>query len=53
MFDGGPVAYPYSLFSPEVKAQVAREYVASLSPYRSGEGFEVPAEFVCVAATKA
>jgi len=53
MFDGGPVAYPYSLFSPEIKAQVARDYLASLAPYRDGEGFEVPAEFVCVAATKA
>lgn len=53
MFDGGPVAYPYSLFSPVIKAQVAGEYLASLAPYRDGEGFEVPAEFVCVAATKA
>ncbi len=53
MFDGGPVAYPYSLFSPEVKEQVAGEYLASLAPYRNGQGFEVPAEFVCVAATNA
>jgi len=53
MFDGGPVAYPYSLFSPEIKAQVTHEYLASLAPYRHGEGYEVPAEFVCVAATKA
>ena len=52
MFDGGPVAYPYSLFSPEIKERVAREYIASLGPYRLGEGFEVPAEFVCVAAVR-
>jgi hypothetical protein len=53
MFDGGPVAFPYSMFTPDVKAKVASEYLASLAPYRDGEGFEVPAEFVCVSATKA
>jgi pimeloyl-ACP methyl ester carboxylesterase len=37
---------------PSVKGaiQALVEYLASLTPYRHGDGFEVPAEFVCVAA---
>jgi SAM-dependent methyltransferase len=52
MFDGGPAAYPWSLFAPDVRAQVAGEYLASLAPYRTGKGFECPAEFVYATATK-
>jgi SAM-dependent methyltransferase len=53
MFDGGPVAYPWSFFAPEVRAKVAGEYLASLAPYRKGKGFDCPAEFVYATATKA
>ncbi len=53
MFDGGPAAYPWSLFTPDVRAKVAGEYLASLAPYRSPSGFECPAEFVYATATKA
>jgi hypothetical protein len=52
MFEGGPVAYPYSLFSPEIQANVKGAYVASLAGYRNGEGFDVPAEFVYASAEK-
>jgi SAM-dependent methyltransferase len=52
MFDGGPVAYPWSLFAPDVRAKVAGEYLASLAPYRKGSGFECPAEFVFATAVK-
>jgi SAM-dependent methyltransferase len=52
MFDGGPVAYPWSLFAPNVRAQVAGEYLASLAPYRTPSGFECPAEFVFATAVK-
>ncbi len=52
MFDGGPAAYPWSLFAPEVRAKVAGEYLASLAPWRTPNGFECPAEFVYATATK-
>jgi ubiquinone/menaquinone biosynthesis C-methylase UbiE len=52
MFEGGPVAYPWSLFAPDVRAQVAGEYLASLAPYRTARGFECPAEFVFATAVK-
>jgi SAM-dependent methyltransferase len=52
MFDGGPVAYPWSLFAPDVRAKVAGEYLASLAPYRTPSGFECPAEFVFATAVK-
>ena len=46
MFDGGPAAYPYSLFPDEVKRMVCDEYVKSLAPYRRGDAYDVEAEFV-------
>lgn len=45
-FVGGPVAMAYARFSTEVKALVAQEYLASIEPYRSGGGYEIPGEFV-------
>jgi ubiquinone/menaquinone biosynthesis C-methylase UbiE len=45
-FDGGPVALAYHRFTDEVKERVHADYLASLSPYRDGEGYEVPGEFV-------
>ncbi len=53
MFDGGPAAYPYSMFPPELRSKVASEYVESLAAYRTTAGFEVPAEFVCASAKHA
>jgi len=52
MFDGGPAAYPWSVFAPDVRAKVAGEYLASLAAYRTSSGFECPAEFVYATATK-
>jgi ubiquinone/menaquinone biosynthesis C-methylase UbiE len=53
VFDGGPGALPYAAFPPEVRREICDEYVASLAPYRVGEGFEAPAEFVLATARKA
>jgi ubiquinone/menaquinone biosynthesis C-methylase UbiE len=47
-FDGGPVALAYHKFSDPIKERVHADYLASLSPYRNGEGYEVPGEFVVV-----
>jgi ubiquinone/menaquinone biosynthesis C-methylase UbiE len=52
IFDGGPGAFPYSMFSDDVRREVCDEYIASLEPYRSGEGFEAPAEFVYATARR-
>ena len=46
IFDGGPGALPFSMFDDEVRGSVRDEYIASLEPYRRGDGFAVEAEFV-------
>ncbi|MEO6197422.1 MAG: dimethylmenaquinone methyltransferase, partial [Dehalococcoidia bacterium] len=52
VFAGGPVALPYSKFSPEMKEEVHGEYVASIQEFRSGDGFEIPGEFVFIVGRK-
>lgn len=49
-FDGGPVALAYHKFSELTKEQVHTDYLTSLAPYKNGEGFEVPGEFVLASA---
>jgi ubiquinone/menaquinone biosynthesis C-methylase UbiE len=51
-FVGGPVALAYSRFSESTKAEVHKEYLESLSPYRQGQGYSVLGEFVVAAGTK-
>ena len=48
-FVGGPVALAYDRFPDEVRAEARKEYVASISQYRDGEGYSIPGEFVVVA----
>jgi SAM-dependent methyltransferase len=52
IFDGGPGALPFSMFTEEVRRAVRDDFVASLEPYRRGAGFEVEAEFVYGTARK-
>ena len=51
-FAGGPVGLAYSRFSDDVKQQAHTEYLLSLEPYRQGEAYAVPGEFVVVAGIK-
>ena len=51
-FVGGPVALAYSRFSESMKAEAHKEYLDTLSPYREGQGYSVPGEFVIAAGTK-
>ena len=44
--EGGPVALAASRFDEQVTADVRREYLASIEPFRTGEGYSLPAEFV-------
>ena len=45
-FEGGPVALAYNKFSESIKQEVHAAYLSSLAPYKKGEGYEVPGEFV-------
>jgi SAM-dependent methyltransferase len=52
IFDGGPGALPFSMFTEEIRREVRDQFIASIEPYRKGDGFEVPAEFVYGTARK-
>lgn len=45
-FAGGPVAMAYSRFDDETRAAARAEYVASIEPYRAGQAYDIPGEFV-------
>jgi ubiquinone/menaquinone biosynthesis C-methylase UbiE len=45
-FAAGPVALAYGRFAPEVQASAHAEYLASIAPYRDGEAYALPGEFV-------
>ena len=51
-FAGGPVALAYSRFDASTRAEAHAEYLASLTPYRIGDRYEVPGEFVIVRGRK-
>lgn len=50
-FIGGPVALAWSRFDAETRARVRSRYIESIEPWRIGEGFRIPGEFVVVKAT--
>jgi ubiquinone/menaquinone biosynthesis C-methylase UbiE len=43
---GGPVALAYSKFPGPVREEAHAEYLASIEPWRHGERYEIPGEFV-------
>ena len=45
-FTGGPVALAYSRFDERTREAVHAEYLASIAPYKTENGYEVPGEFV-------
>jgi ubiquinone/menaquinone biosynthesis C-methylase UbiE len=49
-FVGGPVALAWSRFDAEVRARVRAGYLAAIEPWRHGERYHVPGEFVVVSA---
>jgi ubiquinone/menaquinone biosynthesis C-methylase UbiE len=49
---GGPAALAYDRFTPEVKAEVRAEYIASIEQYRKGDRYLLPGEFVFLSARK-
>ena len=52
MLEGGAVALAWSRFSPETRAVVRAEYLASLEPFRRGDRYDVAAEVVFATARK-
>jgi hypothetical protein len=51
-FAGGPVALAYSRFDEKTRDEAHAEYIESMAPYRNGNGFEIPGEFVVVRGVK-
>jgi ubiquinone/menaquinone biosynthesis C-methylase UbiE len=45
-FLGGPVALAHSRFDDATRASAHDDYLASIAPYRQGDGYRVPGEFV-------
>lgn len=51
-FDGGAVALAYQKFDDQTKEEIHQEYLDSIAPFRNGEGYEIPGEFVIAKAVK-
>jgi ubiquinone/menaquinone biosynthesis C-methylase UbiE len=51
-FAGGPVALAYSRFSAATRQDAHAEYLASIEPYRTDNGYAIPGEFVVVRGRK-
>lgn len=51
-FAGGPVALAWSRFEPSVRQRVAARYLDAIAPWRDGEAYRVPAEYLIVAAQR-
>jgi ubiquinone/menaquinone biosynthesis C-methylase UbiE len=47
-FVAGPVALAWSRFDDRVRREVEAEFLASIRPYRDGDGYRIPGEFVVV-----
>lgn len=45
-FAGGPVALAYSRFDDVTRDEAHDEYLRSIEPYRDGDGYVIPGEFV-------
>jgi ubiquinone/menaquinone biosynthesis C-methylase UbiE len=51
-FAAGPVALAYSRFDDRTRDEANTEYLASIEPYRKGDGYDVPGEFVIASGRK-
>jgi hypothetical protein len=48
-FVGGPVALAWSRFDDRCVSECRTRYIEAIAPWRDGEGYRVPAEYVIVA----
>jgi SAM-dependent methyltransferase len=51
-FAGGPVALAWSRFNLTVRERVQLRYLESIAPWRRGQGYRVPAEYLIVKAER-
>jgi hypothetical protein len=51
-FIGGPVAMAYSRFDDQTRAEAHADYLATIEPYRSGDAYQIPGEFVVATGRK-
>lgn len=51
-FVGGPVALAYSRFGEPERVSAHAEYLESIAPFREGDTYRIPGEFVIVAGVK-
>jgi len=51
-FDGGAVALAYQKFDDLTKENIHREYLDSISEYKTGNGYDIPGEFVVASGEK-
>ncbi|MDO9096120.1 MAG: methyltransferase domain-containing protein [Rubrivivax sp.] len=51
-FAGGPVALAWSRFDETVRNRVQSRYLEAILPWRDGQGYRVPAEYLIVAARR-
>ncbi len=51
-FAGGPVALAYAHFDDDTREEAHAEYLKTIQPYRRGEGYSIPGEFVVALARK-
>jgi ubiquinone/menaquinone biosynthesis C-methylase UbiE len=49
-FVGGPVALAYTRFDAPTRVRVRAKYTEAIEPWRCGQGYEIPGQFVVVAA---
>lgn len=52
VFQGGPVALAYDRFDDRTRGETHAEFLASISAYKNGAGYQIPAEFVIVTGSK-
>lgn len=51
-FAGGPVALAYSRFDDKTRDEAHAEYLSSIEPFRTGDAYGIPGEFVIVRGVK-
>jgi ubiquinone/menaquinone biosynthesis C-methylase UbiE len=51
-FAGGPVAMAYAHFDDDTRDEAHADYLRTIQPYRCGEGYSIPGEFVVAIARK-
>ena len=51
-FLGGPVAMAYSRFNESTRNEVKIEYIKSIEPFKTENGYEIPGEFVICSGVK-